>query len=387
MTHDFTFYSWPVSLYSGKARSYLIKQGADFQDVSPIHESYEKVIRPAIGRWIIPVMQTADGEIVQDGVDIIDWYEQNRPLRYPAYPATPRHLLVSHIMEIFGGEGLLRPAMHYRWNFDETNLDFIIHQFGSSALPYGSAEERHALAEHAAGRMRNACTAFGVNEQTIPQVEASYIETLHELQAHFSQHPYLLGGVPSLGDYGLVASLFAHLGRDPYPSALMKSIAPSVYRWTERMNKPNADFSELVGYEEALIADDAIPDSLLTLLKRVAADYLPEIKAMIAFSNDWLADNKPAQGDNVGGISLGRGIGMCSFDWRGVTVKAVVMPYRIFMLQRIQDAYDGLADEARASVDALLAATGLSDIITTRCTRRVERANHLEIWAGDNPAD
>jgi hypothetical protein len=63
------------------------------------------------------------------------------------------------------------------------------------------------------------------------------------------------------------------------------------------------------------------------------------------------------------------------------------MPYRIFMLQRIQDAYDGLADEARASVDALLAATGLSDIITTRCTRRVERANHLEIWAGDNPAD
>jgi hypothetical protein len=57
------------------------------------------------------------------------------------------------------------------------------------------------------------------------------------------------------------------------------------------------------------------------------------------------------------------------------------MPYRIFMLQRIQDAYDALGADDQKAIDALLAETGLSDIMTARCTRRVERDNHREFWA------
>ena len=71
---------------------------------------------------------------------------------------------------------------------------------------------------------------------------------------------------------------------------------------------------------------------------------------------------------------------MCQFNWRGLDVSAVVMPYRIFMLQRIQDAYDALDAPAREVVDALLSETGLSTLVTMRCTRRVERENHREIW-------
>jgi hypothetical protein len=103
MTDKFKFYSWSVSLYSAKARAYLIKQHIDFDDISPADPHYDTVIRPAIGRWIIPVMETPNDEIVQDGTSIIDWFESRDMARLPAYPQSPRHLITSLIMEIFGG--------------------------------------------------------------------------------------------------------------------------------------------------------------------------------------------------------------------------------------------------------------------------------------------
>lgn len=380
MDNKFKLYTWSVSLYSGKARAYLIKQHIDFDDISPADPHYDAVIRPALGRWIIPVMETPEQEIVQDGTEIIDWFENRQPTRLPAYPQTPRQLISSLIMEFFGGEGLLRPAMHYRWNFDDDNLDFILQQFGLFALPQVAPEERGEMALHASGRMRKAAVLFGVTPETAPQIEAAYEETLAELDAHFTSQPYLLGGAPTIGDYGLFAALFAHLGRDPHPLRMMQEKAQMLFRWTERMRNPSADMVEFLGRDESLLAQDAIPDTLKVLLRRVAADYLPEVEAMIAMSNDWLAEHRPAKNEMVGGESLGRGIGMCQFAWRGVDINAVVMPYRIFMLQRIQDAYDKLGAADQKQVGALLAETGLEAMLTARCDRRVERQNHREVW-------
>ncbi|CAI8416284.1 MAG TPA: glutathione S-transferase [Rhodobiaceae bacterium] len=380
MSDRFKLFTWSVSLYSGKARAYLIKQHIDFDDISPASPEYDAEIRPAIGRWIIPVMVTPDNEIVQDGTDIIDWFETQNMARLPAYPRTPRHLIASLIMEMFGGEGLLRPAMHYRWNFDEDNLDFILQQFGLFALPQVPVDQRHDMALHAASRMRKAAVAFGVTPETAPEIEAAYHETMAELDAHFAAHPYLLGGAPTIGDYGLFASLYAHLGRDPHPLRLMQNNAQMLFRWTERMRNPSSDLVEFTGHDESLVVDDAIPDTLKVLLRRVASDYLPEISSMVAFTNAWLTENMPEKGALVGGVNLGRGIGTCNFDWRGQNISAVVMPYRIFMLQRIQDAFDKLDDEGRSAVDTLLHDTGLGAIMTTRCTRRVARRDNREIW-------
>jgi len=380
MADNYKLFTWSVSLYSGKARAYLIKQHIDFDDISPADPHYEAHIRPAIGRWIIPVMQTPDGEIVQDGTDIIDWFESRGMARLPAYPQTPKHLISSLIMEMFGGEGMLRPAMHYRWNFDADNLDFILQQFGLFALPQVPPAERRDMALHAAGRMRKAAVMFGVTPETAPHIEAAYEEMMGEFDAHFAAHPYLLGGTPTIGDYGLFASLYAHLGRDPHPLRMMQEKAQMLFRWTERMRNPSADMVEFLNYPETLLATDAIPDTLKILLRRVASDYLPEIQAMVAMSNEWLSTHKPAENEVVGGQGLGRGLGMCSFEWRGHKLEVMVMPYRIFMLQRIQDAYDGLDSESQKAVDTLLAETGLAAILTTRSIRRVERENNREVW-------
>jgi len=373
-----TLYAIPFSLYSAKARSYLLKQHIGFVEASQGSPRFHERILPQIGRMIIPVLELENGTIIQDGAAIIDHYEAKGGIRLPATPPTPCHRIVSEIFALFGGEGLLRPAMHYRWNFPETNLEFLADQFARFILPVMEEPQRIEYTYKVMGKMQSACRGFGVTEDTIPQVEAAYLEFLGELDAHFDAHPYLLGGYPTLGDYGLIAPLYPHLGRDPVPARIMKDKARRVYCWTERMNRPDAAMPDFVGYEEKLFADDAIPGTLQVLLKRVASDYLPEIEAMVAATNGWLDANQVSDGDVVGGEKQIRVIGECDFAWRGVTIKAWVMPYRIYLLQRIQDAYDALPD--KSAVDAILAETGLSAIMTTRTTRRVERANNREVW-------
>ena len=61
--------------------------------------------------------------------------------------------------------------------------------------------------------MRKAAVAFGVTPETKPDIEAAYHDTMAELDAHFSAHPYLLGGAPTIGDYGLFAALYPHWAR------------------------------------------------------------------------------------------------------------------------------------------------------------------------------
>jgi hypothetical protein len=72
---------------------------------------------------------------------------------------------------------------------------------------------------------------------------------------------------------------------------------------------------------------------------------------------------------------------MTSFDWRGHEVRVGVMPYRLYLLQKIQDVADAASPQARTEMDGLLAETGLEALLTLRGARRVVRQNHLEVWA------
>ena len=76
---------------------------------------------------------------------------------------------------------------------------------------------------------------------------------------------------------------------------------------------------EFIGRDESLPGDDSIPETLKVLLARVASDYLPEIEAMMVFTNNWLAENNPEPNELAGGESLGRGIGMCQFTGTDVS--------------------------------------------------------------------
>ena len=79
---------------------------------------------------------------------------------------------------------------------------------------------------------------------------------------HFEQYPYLLGWKPCVGDFGLLAPMYAHLGRDPHPASLMQQRAPRVYRWVERMNRADQDVPEFFTAGTDFLKNDEVPETL-----------------------------------------------------------------------------------------------------------------------------
>jgi len=377
----FTLYAIPISLYAGKARSYLTKQRIPFREVAGSTPEFLEEVLPHTKRIIIPVIRTPGGDIVQDGTSIIDWLEENGHAQQSAYAKDERLNVLSLLFELFGGEGLLRPAMHYRWNKFEENRATLELGFGTAAAVGQPREVQAQIIDRLMDRMRQAGRNFGVLEPTFDLIEKHYEEFLLLLNEHFVQHPYLFGGSPTIGDYGLIAAMFAHLGRDPYPLNLMVTKAPYVYRWVERMNRPNPDQTEFVDYGDDLFGFDDIPDTMIDLLSFIADDYLPEIRAFVDFTNNYLNENDVTEGDVIGGERPDRrGIGSVEFAYRGVTVPVAVLPYRQWLLQRIQDRFDGLDEDGKTQVRAVLDKTGLGDVLTARVSRRIERENNLEVW-------
>lgn len=389
MTTDIILYGMPGSLYTAKVRSYLRKQRIPFEERSTAHPTFRDHILPMIGRWIIPVLQTPDGTLVQDGSMIIDHLESLRDHHSTklgeqgpsALPPDPLLRVLAHLFELFGGEGLLRPAMHYRWNFDADNLEFLRRDFISSLAPAASATEQAEVFAFSSSKMRGATKGFGVNTETIPLIEQATREFLTRFDQHLATTPYLLGTTPSHGDYGLLGPLHAHLGRDPYPSAMIKQIAPRVWRWIERMNAPDEDVAEYLGKAPQWVE----PEMLAPLLVFIAEDYLPEIQAQVAFANAWLAD-RPELLAGTSGVKKPsiRSIGMTPMQWRGLSVDVMVMPYRLLLLQRIQDAANALNAEQSARLRALFQSTGLEDILDLRCRRRVMHQGFSEVWGPDS---
>jgi glutathione S-transferase len=370
-----TLYGMRASLYTGKARAYLIKQNIEYLEVVPGTPRFIKEIVPKIGRMMIPTLETPDGEIIQDSTEIIDHFEKKGLARESAYPTTPRQLAVAHVLEIYGSEGLLRPAMHYRWNFPEINDAFIERNFADGLRPGAPEEEALAAAQHGMDRMRLAASAFGVSPETVPVVESAYLELLDLLQAHFSAAPYLLGGQPSLADYGLIAPLYAHLSRDPHPSTLMKQRAHRVFRWTERMNSRNAERGSISDDSTDFFENDGIPDSLKAILRHAAEELVPETESTARFLDEWLESQDGVEA----GAVLERGLGLCHFEFRGTRIDALAQPYRIFLLQRLQDACNSMPADGRRSVADLFEEVGLGPLLEIRTRRRVERANHREV--------
>ena len=378
----FTLYGMAGSLYTARARSYMRVNAVPFTEIKAGSKEFTEQIVPEIGRWIIPVMKTPDGTLIQDGADIIDHLDAQGFSKAPIYPENPALLAIAHLFELFGSHGLLRPAMHYRWNFDDVNLPFLRDTF-RDALPSGltqNAEDQ--MFGHASGRMRQASSMFGVKPDTFTLVEESYTQFLALMQAHLREYPFMLGGHPTLADYGLIGAMYAHLGRDPAPLWLMQTTAPSVFRWVERMNMAENFVDETYARASGeLLKADALPGTLLQIMRFIAEDYLPEIAAHVERANSWLGRN-PEIGSEAAANdkSTKGGLGLAPFTWRGAVIETVVVPYRFYLLQRLHDAIGGMSNGDAADVSKLFSQTDLQSLLELKTTRRMERKDNQEVW-------
>ncbi len=371
----YILYGMPLSLYTGKVRAYLIRRRIAFEERIGTSPEGVAAVSEKVGRFIIPVLETPEGEVWQDGSEIIDRLEERHPNPFPVVPQSPSHAVIAHLFALFGSEGLLRPAMHYRWNFDETNLGYIREAFmeGVPIEKYSEAWEAFFL--NMSSRMRAATTMFGVNEETAPTVEQSYKEFLSLFNAHLEKHPFLLGDHPTVGDEAFYGPLFPHLGRDPVPARMMKNEAYNVFRWTERLSHPGSKLgSDLIDLKNP-------PETLVALLSYIRDEYLPDILAHIDFAENWLAEHPDIKtGESGVDKRSRRAIGAAEFEWRGHKISALVMPYRLWLLERMQQAFASTSGEDRDVVNGLFAQAGLTSLLERRVSRPVMREDNMEVW-------
>ena len=369
---EIVLYGSPLSLYTGRARSYLIKAGLAYRETVPISAHYrDEVLPSAGGRQGMPTIETVEGEVIRDGAAIIDHFEALAG--HPFSPTTPRQRVLSRLFDVIGAEGLLRPAMHYRWNFPAANAEFLKFHF-QSMMPRGP--DRESKGEAAADRMRAACMAFGAIPETFELIETLYGELLGKLDRHFGEQPYLLGGKPCIGDFGLIAPLYGHLGRDPKPLSLMQAQAIRLFRWVERMNRPEMDVGEFEVQDGEYLTDDQAPDSLVDLLKHIAIDFVPETQAASDCINEWIDQ----QSNLAPGTEVVRGVGVGTFEVRGARIQALAQPYRFYLLKRVQDEYLSLDEHGRKDVAELFAACDMSAVLDIKLSREIGRKDNLEVW-------
>lgn len=366
MTAGFDFYAVEPSHFSGKVRAYLRYKRIPFSEKPADRKTYIKVLVPRIGYPIIPIVVTPEGEWIQDSTDIIDTLEARFP-EAPVYPSSPRQKLVSLLMEVYGDEWLIIPAMHYRWNH---NYDWIVGEFGRISMPQLPPPERHEAGLKISKPFQNILPSLGVTSATWSAIETSYEALLREFDLHFEQNEFLLGTKPGIGDFGLIGPLYAHLYRDPKSGELMKKLAPAVVRYVQHMMRPPLPKGG------AYLEGDAVPATLTPVLMRMMREALPVFMATANRLREWVNETGA-----VAGAELPKHIGTHEFVLEGVTGTRAVVPYSLWMVQRVLDHLASLEGAAKEDAAALLISVGGEGFLQFPSFPRVTRRNYRLVLA------
>jgi len=380
-TEPIYHYVSEASFYSAKSRAYLRQKRLDFIERMPSHPHYIENVIPQVGFMRMPTIEMPDGAIVQDTSDIIDFLEARYPDR-PVYPDGVRQRLSALIIEAYADEGLLPAGLHYRWSYREDNDPFVLSQIASGIVA-DTPEQAWKQAEEFANYILGLVAVMGITDDTKPAINESTEELFVLLNEHFSTHPCLFGGRASIADFALMAPMYGHFERDPYPAYLMRRIAPRLMRWTERMNVREFPWPEFPDAEDGFYPDDEIPETTMAVLKLIAQDFFPEMSSLLDVYNGWCAE-QPDTSHGAQIPSIPNGMAFCGknqFALRGVTVDRVARIDTVWKWQRPLDYYSSLEGKDKAAADQLIDALGARDLFNKRPAPPVTRnANNLFVF-------
>ena len=379
----FILWGTPHSLYTGKARSCLIKKGLAFVERCPSHTDYKARVRAAVGMVTFPVLETPEGQFIQDSTDIVTYLDSLDTPSSDTFmtPFTPVQRVVARLIDGFGLAGMLQAAMHYRWSYRDEQELFLQTEFGRGLYAGADREARRNAGKRVMDFFSSSLPALGITNATVPAIEAAYEELLEALDVHFQSYPYVMGWRVSIADLGLIAPMYAHLGRDPYPTALMKKRAPNVARWVERMQLPNTPDGEYAPYVADWLSDDAIPNTLEPVLALVFKDWGPQLGADIASYQQWLDAHPQMQaGDLINANDkhmVHPTLGMVSFVWRGIQVQRASAVHGLWLFQTAQDTALAMSSDAGQNLAGLLKRSGGQEVMALCLPRAMERRNNL----------
>ena len=363
--------SW--SLYTAKVRPYLIKKGIDYVEINPSHPHFNDTIMKTVGYFTVPVLETPEGEIIADSTEIMEFLEAKFP-NPPMLPENKPLAALAYLIHSFGSEGLTKSAMYLRWNTSYENRLFARSEFGRTLA---TPEQADAFAF----AMRNYLPILGVtlDHGVDVAIEESIAKLYEALNAHFLKYPYILGGVPSLADYGLMGPLYAHHGRDIASSDAIKKNAPALYRWIETMLRPPVVDPEVWHVPQEYFSVDDLPDTLTNFLKLVGENYVPEIQATIDLYHEWLDAEERAAGavvDVEGQKRCHQVLGQLEHVQMGSSIKRIALLDNVSHHLRFQALVDGMSEAEKQKLAGLLDSVGAKGFTNLHLQRDIERKNY-----------
>ena len=223
--------------------------------------------------------------------------------------------------------------MHYRWNFKRHNLAYILKAFGENRQPGWPRAVRWMGGIKSALKFGSLPRfMLGINKSNVDALETWTVQLLDQLDEHFSQHAYLLGGRPCYGDFSLYGPLHAHLALDPYPKKHLIESRRYLRDWLARMDETPESPGEWV-------AGDDIPETLVPILQWQCRDQLPHIAEVGVRTGQWIIKHPEA-------ATLPRFIGRADYRINGVESKRLCTPYSHWMYERVLETPEG-ADSAQ----------------------------------------
>jgi glutathione S-transferase len=330
------------SYFTGKLEAYLRAKGIVYQNVPFTMAALEKAASHT-GFFQIPQVECPDGSWLVDTSLIIEYLDQQHP-EPGTTPTDPAANFIALLLEDYADEWMWRPAMHYRWSFDN-GAELL-----SSWLAEHSPETDVSLAEKKATWVARQKGIFvdgdGVTEDTRAAVESSYQHALGALEALFDKRDFILGDRPTQADFGFMGPMFRHFFCDPDPARVMRDTAPAVQEWVARMwNMKPRRFSSAPQIE-------TIPDDLSTLLEPVVSVYLPYLLA------------------NEAAVVAGQE--QLRYQAMGTRWVEPTKPYRLWGLDQLRKKYRALDESACSRVSSTLGDAKAMDILTTAPTGRCD---------------
>ena len=351
MSRPYTLYGWHLSYFTGKVRSYLLHKGIAFIDQQVNLFTLMWTIKRQTGAVVMPVLRTPQGAWVQDSSVIIDQLEAAHPQR-PVVPVSPVPRFAAYLLEAWCDEWWIPIAMHTRWNYPE-NYALFEREAGGHLLPgLPKALQRRAVA-YVADSLRGKLHAVGVRPEQFAAMDRWTNTMLDQLDAHFAQHPYLLGQQPTLADFSLAGPMVAHLGRDPWPARELVAPRRHLRAWIERIAapKPEPAPEPARAVTAPMPATDALPDTLTPVFQAIFAEFVPLLEGINQQARAALPALPP-------GKALRRSLADVEVPMGAGRFRRSALPYTLWMAQRALDVYRAMPPAEQAQVQAWLSSLG-----------------------------
>ncbi len=323
----------PGSPYTRKMLAVLRYRRIPYRLIMASHE-VQGLPRPKVGLLPTFYFPDAGGELqaVTDSTPIIRRLEGMFPDR-SVRPTDPALALLDALLEDYGDEWLTKAMFHYRWHYanDIARAAAILPAWSRGRMPDAALKQ---AGETIAGRQIPRLRYVGSNENTWELIEASYLRFLDAMEAHLTEHRFLLGARPGAGDFGCFGQLTQLALFDPTPMAITASKAPRVFAWTGAVE----DLTGLEPSDADWFDINALPSTLTAILKEVGRVYAPLL----------LANAKAVQA----------GVPELVTEIDGKSWIQQPFPYQAKCLMWLREEYGALSAADRMRVDAALASTG-----------------------------